>query len=496
MNKLKEAKAQSGIVFYPGGFKPPHKGHFNTVQYLSSLPQITQVIIVISSKESDGITALMSKKIWQIFLASQPNNKVKFKISTTESPVKDLFDYFDGDLNLKAYVAGTLNEPEDVNYIKSLIKAFGERVIPINITDRANVGNSTLSSTQVRGLVAQLKTYNSQLHTLDKSTTAYSKARNGYLNTLNTLKSCFPDSVNQKGYFDKIVKILDVNVYSPNELQENIFSINWWKNNLGETLNEEDQDKKMDIINDFISFVIDTIELKDPPKITFTDDEEAAKNMHALGTYNIEKRELTVIVGPRLLADVLRTLAHELVHRKQDELGMLKPDSGETGSPIENEANAAAGILMRLYGAKHTEIYEMMRESIELQELSFSLENKFDWEYKGGYDPTYTFSTGETNYIVKFVNEGGGAYERIYAPVKKKGMKSTMTGEGKAMKINATVMDATLDFLNTNKDWYIVTIHPIDPRRYRIVTKFLYTNLPKEKYNIEEIEGVINITRK
>jgi hypothetical protein len=60
----------------------------------------------------------------------------------------------------------------------------------------------------------------------------------------------------------------------------------------------------------------------------------------------------------RNMADVLRTLAHELVHHKQNELGKLDPNSGKTGSDIENEANIKAGIIMRDFGRGREEIYE------------------------------------------------------------------------------------------------------------------------------------------
>ena len=58
------------------------------------------------------------------------------------------------------------------------------------------------------------------------------------------------------------------------------------------------------------------------------------------------------------MADLLRTLAHELVHRKQDEDGRIDYNSGETGSEIENEANAQAGILLRDFGKIDKEIYQ------------------------------------------------------------------------------------------------------------------------------------------
>jgi hypothetical protein len=56
------------------------------------------------------------------------------------------------------------------------------------------------------------------------------------------------------------------------------------------------------------------------------------------------------------MADILRTLAHELVHHHQklngDEL------DGEDGSDTENEANARAGVIMRKFGRENPEIFE------------------------------------------------------------------------------------------------------------------------------------------
>jgi len=80
--------------------------------------------------------------------------------------------------------------------------------------------------------------------------------------------------------------------------------------------------------------------------------------MHALGAYQPKTDELLVVKGSRLTADILRTLAHELVHRKQAEMRPLKPEDGKTGSEVENEANAAAGVLLRQFGKYRPEIFE------------------------------------------------------------------------------------------------------------------------------------------
>lgn len=132
-----------------------------------------------------------------------------------------------------------------------------------------------------------------------------------------------------------------------------------------------------------------------------------------------------------------------------------------------------------------------------IKEIGEDLSSAYDFKYVGGSNPTYTFNTGKTDYKVVFRDEEGGAFERIYMPIQKEPLgKGETTGEGKAIPINATVMAITLDFLENNKDWHTVTIHPMDPRRYRLVSNFVYKNLPKNKYNVEDVEGVLNITRK
>jgi len=143
----------------------------------------------------------------------------------------------------------------------------------------------------------------------------------------------------------------------PVNVEEDLFTINWWKSTLEETLTEP-QDKTDNIIADFIDFVSQALDLQQVPKITFSDDEQLAKKMHALGAYQPKTDELLVVKGSRLTADILRTLAHELVHRKQAEIGPLSAEDGKTGSEAENEANAAAGVLLRQFGQYRPEIFE------------------------------------------------------------------------------------------------------------------------------------------
>jgi hypothetical protein len=69
---------------------------------------------------------------------------------------------------------------------------------------------------------------------------------------------------------------------------------------------------------------------------------------------------IKIYVKDRAIIDVLRSIAHELVHHKQNLEGRLidAAKDGSDGSPIENEANAVAGVIIRKYGKIHPELYE------------------------------------------------------------------------------------------------------------------------------------------
>ena len=116
--------------------------------------------------------------------------------------------------------------------------------------------------------------------------------------------------------------------------------------------------KKAEILLDFINFCKDAIGIDALPKIQFINDNSWVKQHRTFGQYRNESRSLVVYIGNRNLADICRTLAHELTHHKQNEMNLLGPNSGETGSSVENEAHDVAGIVMREYGKIQPLIYE------------------------------------------------------------------------------------------------------------------------------------------
>ena len=139
---------------------------------------------------------------------------------------------------------------------------------------------------------------------------------------------------------------------------ERLFEMMKRVNNLNESILSTE--KKNEVIKELIAFVMEKLGLsKDQmPNIVISYDENEAAGMHSFGKYTPETNELRVVAVNRNLADVLRTLAHELIHHMQRLKGVLGQDSNDTGSEHENEANALAGVYMREFGAKNPIIFE------------------------------------------------------------------------------------------------------------------------------------------
>jgi len=116
------------------------------------------------------------------------------------------------------------------------------------------------------------------------------------------------------------------------------------------------------IIGEFVKFAMDRLKLDTktiPFSIKLVKDNEFATTFKSFGGFDPVSNDVYVYVSNRSVPDILRTLAHELVHLKQRQGGYIGgPEDGATGSDVENEANAAAGILLRDFGRRNENIYE------------------------------------------------------------------------------------------------------------------------------------------
>ena len=111
------------------------------------------------------------------------------------------------------------------------------------------------------------------------------------------------------------------------------------------------------IIKDFFKYAIKKLDIQNVPVVILNADKNRVNELRSMAGYMHRENKIWIYTGKRNAADIIRSLAHELVHCKQKESGNY-PIDGSTGSDDENEANAVAGILLRNYGKLNPGIYE------------------------------------------------------------------------------------------------------------------------------------------
>ena len=129
------------------------------------------------------------------------------------------------------------------------------------------------------------------------------------------------------------------------------------KNSLNESIMHNDKvDAKK--VADFVNFAKEYLGIDDGVKVAlaFT----RTPDLRTTAYYNFsDDGYIKIYAKDRAIIDICRSIAHELVHHLQFLEGRLLDavKDGEDGSPIENEANAVAGIIIRKWGKLHPEIY-------------------------------------------------------------------------------------------------------------------------------------------
>ena len=82
------------IALLPGGFKPPHLGHYNMAKYLADFAD--KVIVRIGQKERDGIGKELALEIWSFYKEFDPDprsEKLIISVAQSPSPVRDVYDF-------------------------------------------------------------------------------------------------------------------------------------------------------------------------------------------------------------------------------------------------------------------------------------------------------------------------------------------------------------------------------------------------------------------
>lgn len=107
------------------------------------------------------------------------------------------------------------------------------------------------------------------------------------------------------------------------------------------------------MVKEFLPLAMKELKIKKLPRIILQKHVAVHDGQATFGRFVNEEEAIYLGIANRHPVDILRTLAHELVHFKQYEEGKMYPGAGDTGSPIENEAHWVAGIIMRHFNKKY-----------------------------------------------------------------------------------------------------------------------------------------------
>ena len=106
--------------------------------------------------------------------------------------------------------------------------------------------------------------------------------------------------------------------------------------------------KKAMLAGHFTKFCAENLPIEEDFEVYIVAD----RNQHGITTtavYEVGNNCCKIYAKNRAFADVLRSIAHEMTHMMQDELGLINGPIRDAGGFHEDQANARAGELLKLF---------------------------------------------------------------------------------------------------------------------------------------------------
>jgi len=125
---------------------------------------------------------------------------------------------------------------------------------------------------------------------------------------------------------------------------------------------------KINLVSEFCLFCSEKLPLESNFEIYLVSNRKE-HDIKTTASYNPADKVCKIYCKDRALPDFLRSIAHELTHMMQDELGLLKGSIRDAGGFHEDQANARAGELLKLFAKSHPtrrRMYESMLNDINL----------------------------------------------------------------------------------------------------------------------------------
>lgn len=380
-------QTEGSIGLFPGGFKPPHKGHFHIVKELAK--RVDLIMIFIGPRTRDNINSKDSRIIWEIY-----RNYIDVPVAIVESsssPVKDVYSFIKEHGGNYKDVYVTTSEDELSRY-KSLSKngsKYGNVTIfpveALKTSDGQKVSGTDIRTSQLGNMdwipnelsdsdaqqvllalsekISEVKAYVVGKASIDKTLIEFFSNREP-----NTLKEqptpigqAIPSKKRQQ--LANLYKALSTGTYISTPTSQDYifldpFRFDFQQNRIVVTIedvrSEQDLNLYMDSIQEYM--VEQGYSVSPLPTVHLDNStQEGVDIFKKTGYYDPETFTITLFTEGRHPKDILRTFTHEMIHHIQNienrlpEIVTTNTNEDENLNQIEQEAYLEGSMVFRMW---------------------------------------------------------------------------------------------------------------------------------------------------
>ena len=384
------------VALYAGGFKPPHKAHYENARILSQ--NADKIIIFIGPKVREGvaITAEQSKAIWEIYskYLATPVEIVLSKVT----PVRDIYEWVDANQSeVDRIITGTMaDEVGKFSYflknkdkypkveLKELPVIVGKEDDKFSATQIRKSKEYMVSGKWIPSVVSkddkmkiiEIVTPKEEPSIEDKMLDAVDevfenffpkkKVKEGSSGTpiSATAAIASEDRADLVNVYNQLRKSLDKLKFNVDFQQDRIYITRVMDSQTGfdytpyQKALPENEEKKFDYkpyISSLVEYMLDQgMNITPLPEIKLKQDEVEASNFFGkTAYYNPNDKEIVLYTLGRHPKDVCRSFSHEMIHHIQnlegrlDNIQTVNTNEDSNLQEIEKEAYLKGNITFR-----------------------------------------------------------------------------------------------------------------------------------------------------
>ena len=451
------------VALYAGGFKPPHKAHYENAKLLSQ--NADKLIIFIGPKVREGvkITAEQSKAIWEIY-AKYLATPVEIVISQT-TPIKDTYDWVDQNQSeVDKIITGTMADEKGkfAYFIKNKDKypKVELKDLPVIVAKEDDKFSATeirkskeymtsgkwipsIISKDDKQVIIDIVTPEEETSIEDKMLDAVDevfenffpkkvkKVKEGSLGTPITASSAISseDRADLENLYQQLRRSIDIKKFNLDFQQDRIYITRIMDSQLAsdytpyqDAIPENVQQEKFDYtpyIASLLEYMLEQkMNITPLPEVKIRYDEDQANDFFGkTAYYDPNNQEVVLYVMNRHPKDVCRSFSHEMIHHMQNMEGRLEGLAGTTNTneddylqEIEKEAYLRGNITFRNWedGLKNNNNKEVMAEG-RYDKISNQASSDLFRGWKEGFDAgekSIGFEGSYSNEDIEFDVEG------------------------------------------------------------------------------------------